>query len=86
MSNRNASSTEQYTKKSNRFLLLSGVGIIVLLMLGYCVMSGGGNRPQGGETPIDFTSDVDPQLQGQAGQFDQFGVGSGQLEASTSKA
>lgn len=82
MSNRNASSTEQYTKKSNRFLLLSGVGIIVLLMLGYCVMSGGVNRPQGGETPIDFTSDIDPRLQGQQGQFDQFGVGLGQLDVS----
>lgn len=84
MANRNVSSNEQYTKKSNRFLWLSGVGIIILLMLGYCMMSGGVNRPQGGETPIDFTSDVDPRLEGQAGQFDQFGGGSAQLEATPS--
>lgn len=82
MANKNVSSSEQYTKKSNRFLLLAGVGILLILLMITCTLSNNGGYQNGGETPLDLTSDSDPLLQGQKGDFDHFGAGRGLLVAS----
>ena len=84
MADKSTSSGEQYKKKSNRFLWLLGLGLIILAGVAYCSLSGGnGGRPQFEEN-YDWTSNKDTRLQNTKGDFDEFRMGSGVLEAQPS--
>ena len=75
------SSSEQYTKKSNRLILWVGLGLLMLSLVAYCSMMGSSGQRGSVDTPLDTRSDNDPILGGVGSGFETFGDGTAQLVA-----
>jgi len=84
MADRGVGSSEQYKKRTNRFILLLGLGLLILAMVAYCSMTGGGNRAPNIDAPIPVGTDRDPVTNPENPDFDPFTAGSGELEAQPS--
>ncbi len=56
--NRGESSSDQYIKKSNRWLMFLGIGFIVACIFALSLFSGGSDTTKG-DTPLDYRNDLD---------------------------
>ena len=81
MVDKHSGSNEQYTKRSNRFLLLLGIGVLILVTVGYCTLYGGNRQRYRVEDPGFGTSDPDPTLGALDPNAPNFDIGDGVLEA-----